>query len=871
VDVQGDLSEAVSGESSVSFGPLRVPLGALLAVVGHVLRGRHLTGSLHVEGVRATLTAQMQGGGDSRSWTISRTLPKSPTSESLTIPLDDMIRELAGRVHSDLRWGRATNWPASKSFTEGLEAYAQALVASDDRRTWLRRAEGRFIEASAKDPEFDLAYYNLGIVYRDLGRPNAADNAFLKALTASPSRLDAYYARAEIKNLDNESQDVIWLCDRVLAGHPHRLLAAQANNLRGLAERQLGGPERLQEAIRSRRAAVNSARRALAGAYVLHPEWVGVYRSVLALCSMNLGVAWAFEAYKSPRMRTQRRLYRRAEALVRQARRLAPADQNPYFEYAKIRWERKPDKKALEAFRTAAEIAVSDANIWSRLASALATFGRKDEARAACREVVRFLGRYSGELRTEICKRTVSALDAIGDDDESKRLTALPSFERELIERAGSDEAKRVLEEWLESGNLAGPWETAAVHIELSKLISRGDDAGERATRHLEQAITLLWADHIEEVRRLGLMGELARQQLRSGRLDQALAHAERALDLDPLSHFEASVLADILEELHDDARAQAMWRRALVDDPDDWRAHWMVGGLALRRAITCRDRDIALGMLREAVKQVELGLDLLDPTEGDDRADALRTLGAVHAVLGQHDAAIANFEVAHALQPDRLSLLDSLGQEYLSMDDYDEAESWFLEIVSNAHTQDRTTEGLDEVLEPDEDLSRGVLIARGYLGLAQTKLARGVGLDGALRLIWRARQCIRRMSAQGSHGRGLEAACALCEGSVLLELGRTEEALASLERSLSLEDAVDGYLRLASAWLAMAAENADEMVSRTYVRRAKSALRRSARGDTLGHLSAEIREVEQEIGAWEGARNAAAPGAGEAARVTAS
>jgi tetratricopeptide (TPR) repeat protein len=330
-------------------------------------------------------------------------------------------------------------------------------------------------------------------------------------------------------------------------------------------------------------------------------------------------------------------------------------------------------------------------------------------------------------------------------------------------------------------------------------------------------------------------------------------------------------VLADILEELHDDARAQAMWRRALVDDPDDWRAHWMVGGLALRRAITCRDRDIALGMLREAVKQVELGLDLLDPTEGDDRADALRTLGAVHAVLGQHDAAIANFEVAHALQPDRLSLLDSLGQEYLSMDDYDEAESWFLEIVSNAHTQDRTTEGLDEVLEPDEDLSRGVLIARGYLGLAQTKLARGVGLDGALRLIWRARQCIRRMSAQGSHGRGLEAACALCEGSVLLELGRTEEALASLERSLSLEDAVDGYLRLASAWLAMAAENADEMVSRTYVRRAKSALRRSARGDTLGHLSAEIREVEQEIGAWEGARNAAAPGAGEAARVTAS
>jgi hypothetical protein len=105
----------------------------------------------------------------------------------------------------------------------------------------------------------------------------------------------------------------------------------------------------------------------------------------------------------------------------------------------------------------------------------------------------------------------------------------------------------------------------------------------------------------------------------------------------------------------------------------------------------------------------------------------------------------------------------------------------------------------------------------------------------------------------------------------VLLELGRTEEALASLERSLSLEDAVDGYLRLASAWLAMAAENADEMVSRTYVRRAKSALRRSARGDTLGHLSAEIREVEQEIGAWEGARNAAAPGAGEAARVTAS
>jgi hypothetical protein len=64
------LQGTISGESKVGLGPVQLPIGALIGVVGRIVQGPRITGSLHKDGKSMTLVASLTGGGRNKNWRV---------------------------------------------------------------------------------------------------------------------------------------------------------------------------------------------------------------------------------------------------------------------------------------------------------------------------------------------------------------------------------------------------------------------------------------------------------------------------------------------------------------------------------------------------------------------------------------------------------------------------------------------------------------------------------------------------------------------------------------------------------------------------------------------------------------------------------
>src|SRR5262249_29362025 len=69
-DVDESLKGAVGGESPFRLGPLAVRVGSLMALIGRLVQGPRILGSLHTADGRFVLTAQLVGGPRSYRWRI---------------------------------------------------------------------------------------------------------------------------------------------------------------------------------------------------------------------------------------------------------------------------------------------------------------------------------------------------------------------------------------------------------------------------------------------------------------------------------------------------------------------------------------------------------------------------------------------------------------------------------------------------------------------------------------------------------------------------------------------------------------------------------------------------------------------------------
>lgn len=124
-----------------------------------------------------------------------------------------------------------------------------------------------------------------------------------------------------------------------------------------------------------------------------------------------------------------------------------------------------------------------------------------------------------------------------------------------------------------------------------------------------------------EEALRRYLVGRMLEQQ---GRLQEALGEYYRALALDPRSSDLLVRVSELSAQLGDPTRSLEYAERALVRDPDDWRALWLQGAARF-----------SMGRTGEALEPLERACEL-DSTQ----AEVLRTTARVAETVRRPDVA---------------------------------------------------------------------------------------------------------------------------------------------------------------------------------------------------------------------------------------
>jgi tetratricopeptide (TPR) repeat protein len=192
------LQQAVSSETSFALGPLRVPVGTILGLVGRLVQGPVLTAQIHRDGDRRLVTARLADSRGERTFRIVDDALHGEGEATAWRPARDLAREVACRVFADVVMGGTVTWRALDGFAAGVGAYRDSLRASQARALQRREAEHRLLQTVAEDPRFDLAYYDLGVVYTEQQRFDSAAVAFARAIAQSQGRerWSAHYALA---------------------------------------------------------------------------------------------------------------------------------------------------------------------------------------------------------------------------------------------------------------------------------------------------------------------------------------------------------------------------------------------------------------------------------------------------------------------------------------------------------------------------------------------------------------------------------------------------------------------------------------------------------------------------------------------------
>jgi tetratricopeptide (TPR) repeat protein len=256
-DVSEFLTNAISAQSKFSLGPLEIPVGTLLSLIGRLVQGPRILGSLHKDKDVLILTAQRVGSQTAYNWRVDRKLLSSIVDQD-GYNLDEMVEELGCRMFTDLALTGSVRWRATATFCEGLRFYRDCLRTPKDKELNLKRAEKKFIETLAEDREYASANYNLGVLYMELNHVQAAEEAFQRSIGQNPGSWRGHYALAVCRCQLGQYESVIDLCDQVSEGiitrKPGIADIAMVYHSKGIAQSRLVAQNReIQNAIRRQR------------------------------------------------------------------------------------------------------------------------------------------------------------------------------------------------------------------------------------------------------------------------------------------------------------------------------------------------------------------------------------------------------------------------------------------------------------------------------------------------------------------------------------------------------------------------------------------------------------------------------------------
>jgi tetratricopeptide (TPR) repeat protein len=251
------LSQAVAASSTVSIGSITFPLGLFVSLFNTLGRGPRIRGSIRKgEGDSLLLLASSSGFHYDFGWKVSSiitaenrrllfpeegdkecpakaeddtpksgkdTIEKIPkilliqtdlktyktpepdktktpepdkTGKDSGLSLEKMVHELACMIMTDIPAPGSIKWEATMLFNRGLMKYRECLRTPKDQTSNFKQAEEYFQKALVYDNKFTTAWYNLGVVYSELGMKIAAEKAFARVIELDQNKPEAYYGRA---------------------------------------------------------------------------------------------------------------------------------------------------------------------------------------------------------------------------------------------------------------------------------------------------------------------------------------------------------------------------------------------------------------------------------------------------------------------------------------------------------------------------------------------------------------------------------------------------------------------------------------------------------------------------------------------------
>jgi tetratricopeptide (TPR) repeat protein len=224
-----DVGEILKGAAAgtTKFLGFNIPTDVLFSLIGLLVRGPRITGSIHGSGNGVYLIADLSGGGKRGNWRVDCTDLEKKEDQGLSgePAVRKLTEQLAYRVATTMVSVGSPRWQAVRSFVEGLRAYRETQRIKQDSEVNLRKAETCLLAACKDDVEFAQCHYNLGLVYKKLGKLGSAKPAYRAAIKMNPAYYQACFALAEVHVDDKEYAEALWVCDSAIGIAPQEASA----------------------------------------------------------------------------------------------------------------------------------------------------------------------------------------------------------------------------------------------------------------------------------------------------------------------------------------------------------------------------------------------------------------------------------------------------------------------------------------------------------------------------------------------------------------------------------------------------------------------------------------------------------------------
>lgn len=421
------LKDAVSSESTLTLGLVKIPVGTLLSLFGNFVQGPRIIGSLYRDGNMLILTAQCTKEKASFKWRVDSKLSVEQAGTPHSERLGKMVEELAYRVFTDMALSSSVRWRAAASFSKGLRSYRECLRTPKARRANLKDAESKFIETLTEDTKFSLAYYNLGVVHTELEHKEAAKAAFEQAIIQEPMAWAAYYARALGCYESGEYYRSILFCRRVTDLKPGEAALAQAYQLMASVQFRMAHKEGEKQHPSAFSMAIENSQKAIFHAYSAlfeaeitqrdavrseHDKAVKL-QTLLGVCLTDLARIYNHQAVLLPERKARRKL-KKAERLLKRVLSLESTNATYYALYrAELartymlqgRYMPGRYREATRQLRLATRIAPDHVDYWADLAVAYAYTIVYDETEKTDEDYQEFLFRTILDFAAETPKK----------------------------------------------------------------------------------------------------------------------------------------------------------------------------------------------------------------------------------------------------------------------------------------------------------------------------------------------------------------------------------------------------------------------------------------------------------------------------------